>query len=245
MSNASRAAVALCALTLAVPAVARAEDLTIVSTVTGGKAGSSTSTQYLSTDKVRTSDGETDTIMDLSTGRFTVVDNKRKEYWESSTDEMNAAMAKVQEQMKAMGPMMEKIMGKVGEVTVTKGANPRKVAGYDTEHWVVAMGDSLSYELWAAPSLTPPMPTGRYFEAMSARFSGLGPMGARFMKVFEEMRKIKGFPLAMNTSIKMMGQKQQTTTEATEVRKGPIAASNFQAPAGYKKVDSPLTKLGK
>jgi hypothetical protein len=42
-----------------------------------------------------------------------------------------------------------------------------------------------------------------------------------------------------------MGITMATSTEATEVKKGPIPASTFEIPAGFKKTESPLQKMGK
>src|SRR6185436_2165279 len=105
---------------LLAPAVtAAAEDLTIVSTVTSGKGASTTSTQYLSTGRIRTSNPETDTIFDASSGRIAVVNHKKKEYYEFTREEMAAAMQQFEQQMQQAGPMMEKMMGgPMGEVTV-------------------------------------------------------------------------------------------------------------------------------
>lgn len=228
----------------ALPLAAAAEDLTIVSTVSGLKAPT-TSTQYLSANKVRSSDGDSDTIMDLSTGTMTMIDHKKKEYWQTTADEMKAAFAQIEQQMQAMGPMLEKMMGgPAGAVTLTKGTAPKKIAGYDTEHWVVAMGQNMRYEIWAAPSLQLPI-NAAYYDAMKARYAALGPLAKRYEKIYEEMKKIKGFPLATITSISMMGKKQDMTSEATEVKKGAIPDSAFQVPAGYKKTAGPFEKMKK
>ena len=45
---------------------------------------------------------------------------------------------------------------------------------------------------------------------------------ARFGKVFDEMKKIKGYPLLEVTSMKLMGQAVESTREVTEMRKGAI-----------------------
>jgi hypothetical protein len=42
----------------------------------------------------------------------------------------------------------------------------------------------------------------------------------------------------------MMGFKQEVRSEAKEIKKGPIAASAFEVPVGYKKQDSPFKKMG-
>jgi hypothetical protein len=42
----------------------------------------------------------------------------------------------------------------------------------------------------------------------------------------------------------MMGRGSDTSKEAVEVKRGPIPADAFAVPAGYKKVDSPMLKMG-
>ena len=236
-----RRAVPAIALVLVLQALAAAEDLTLVSKITSGKGVSITSTQYLSSSKVRTGDGDMDTIMDFASGKIVMVNNKKKEYSETTLEEIRAAMQKLEASM-AGNPMMEKMMGTVGDVTVQKGNTPRTIAGYDTQHYILTMGDSFREEIWAAPALTPPI---QYFDARNAMYVAMGPMGKRFQRIGDEMRKIKGFPLATLTSVKMVMVKQDSTAEVTEVRKGPIPASAFEVPADYKKVDAPFQKMRK
>jgi hypothetical protein len=222
---------------LALAPAAAAEDLTIVSRVDLGKGKTATTTQYLSSDKVRTSDGENDTIVDFSTGRLVVVNDKKKEYYETSLQDMAAAMQKMQQEL--AGSPMAGMFGKVEDVTVAKGGEPKKVAGYDTEHWIMSMGDGLKFELWAAPALQAPT---QYYDARKSLYLAMGPMGQRFQKMIDEMRKVKGFPLATRITAKLMMVKMDTLTEATEVRKGAIPASAFAVPAGYKRKDPPFKK---
>ena len=65
---------------------------------------------------------------------------------------------------------------------------------------------------------------------------------SRFEKLYEEMKKIDGFPLRTELDSKIMGMKLESVSEATEVRKGPIPPGTFDPPAGYKKKDSPYEK---
>ena len=58
------------------------------------------------------------------------------------------------------------------------------------------------------------------------------------------MKKINGFPIAMNSSVKVMMVKSELKSEATDIKKGPIPASAFAIPAGYKKKDSPFQEGG-
>ena len=230
---------AVLALALVVPALAAAEDLTIVSKVSSPKGDSSgTQTQYITPDRIRTSDPSHDTILDLKTGTLTLVDNKKKQYSEATLEEMRAFMGQLDAAMSG-NPMMERMLGKAQAVTVTKGGETKKIAGYDTQQYVLSMGDTMRFEIWAAPALDTPM---QYFDARKALYATMGPIGKRFDTMFEEMKKIKGFPLATTMDYKMMMVRQQTLTEATEVRRGPIDPGVFQAPAGYKKVASPFAK---
>lgn len=224
-----------CALALA--SAAPAEDLTIVSRVELGKGKTATSTQYLTASKVRTSDGENDTIMDFSTGRLVVINGKKKEYYETSLQDMAAAMQKMQQEM--AGSPVAGMFGKVEDVKVEKGTETKKVAGYDTQHWVLSMGEGLRFDMWAAPSIEAPT---QYYDARKSLYLAMGPMGQRFQKMVDEMRKVKGFPLATRVTAKMMMIKMDSLTEATEVRKGPIPASAFEIPAGYKRKDAPFKK---
>ncbi len=81
-----------------------------------------------------------------------------------------------------------------------------------------------------------------YYDASKLAYAAMGPMGARFDKLYEEMKKIAGLPLASKLDSKFMGFKIRTSSEATEVRKGPIPAGTFDPPPGYKKTKSPYEK---
>jgi uncharacterized protein (DUF2141 family) len=230
------------AVAAGVAAPAAAEDLTIVSKTVVGKDAPITTTQYFTADKIRTSDGENDTIFDVTSGRIWVLDSKKKEYFEFTRDEMAAAMSQLEQQLS--GPALD-ILAKMGgakqiEAKVEKVGPARKVAGYDCDTYVTTVADSLRYEVCAAPALTVPP---AYFDALKARYAVLGPMAKRFDKSFEEMKKIKGFPLAMTASVNLMMIRQDVRSEATEVKKGPVAASVFAVPAGYTKKDTPFKQM--
>jgi hypothetical protein len=234
MRRVKNAFVAALGFAVLAAAPAFAEDLTIVSTVRISKDRTATTTQYLSADRARTSNGDTDTVVNYSTGAMTVIDNKKKEYYETSAAEMAAMFEQL-----AQSPIGGLFGGKLSDVSVQKLEGTKKVAGYDCDHYVLAMGDDLKFDIWAAPDLQAPQ---QYYDASKAPYAAMGPMGRRFEKMFDEMRKIKGFPLSTGINAKMMMIKIDTLSEATEVRKGPIPASAFDAPPGYRKKDSPFKK---
>ena len=227
----------------AAAAAASAEDLTIVSTASGS-GGSATTTQYITSEKIRSSDGQNDSIIDLKSGTITVVNHKKKEYYVMTAEEMKAAfdqmaaqMKQMEEQMKNAPAFLKKTMGGDVKVTVDKGTSPKKVAGYDCDHYVATMGDNGKAEYWVTRAIKPPT---QYYDAFKIQMSALGPAGQTMGKLFEEMKEIEGFPLANTTTFKMMGMNLNTSSEATEVKKGPVPASAFEVPAGYKQGKSPL-----
>jgi hypothetical protein len=230
---------------------------------TTGQGGDGTSTQYYSSERMRSRDGNTDTLFEYATGTITNIDHGKKEYSQITLDEideaMKAASAQMEEAMAQMEAMpasmrqrMEKMMGGMGgEVTVTKGGT-RAVAGYPTQEYVVTMGESTKMSFWNTTELALPVPEVNLKRL--AVFTGpmaamaQNPMFKGFGQLAEKMKEMEGFTLASVTSLNMMGRTHESTSEATEVTPGPIPASQFDlatiAP-GYKKVKSPLSEIGK
>ncbi|HSB62430.1 MAG TPA: DUF4412 domain-containing protein [Vicinamibacteria bacterium] len=229
---------------------AAAEDLTIV--FKDGKGA--TETQYYAAGKMRNAAGDHDSIMDFSTGTITTIDHKRKEYSQVTLDQLEAAMKQASAQMEqsmanvppAMRERMEQMMGgAMGEVTVTKGGT-KKVAGYDTQQYTVTMGETVKNELWNTTALQVPIDPAQFrkMAGFSSSFAG-GPMMRGMAKMAEKMKEIQGLTLAQSTSVKMMGRANETSREAVEVKKGAVPAATFAVPAGYKKVESPMLKMGR
>jgi hypothetical protein len=247
---------------LSVPALA--EDLTVVfNTTSSGKTG--TSTSYYSSEKMRTGDADSETIMEYAAGKITAIDHKKKEYSEITLAEMEAAMqaaqakmeqanAQMKEQMAAMPPAvrekMEQMMGgAAASVTVTKGGT-RQVAGYTCQDYAVAMGQTMTTKICATTALKFPAPNVDYRKfssfAGSAAAMANNPMFKSMGKMADEMKKIEGFTIAESTSMKMMGRSMDSSKEAVEIKKGPIPASAFDVATiakGYKKVPHPVTKM--
>ena len=181
-------------------------------------------------------DGEP-TIVEFETGQMTFLDEAKKTYYVTSGEEM-AAYAKGREEQAKTSGFNAKAFGNLGEVSARKTGKTRKIAGYTCDSWVVAMGEALILEVCAARDL--PVPPA-YFDARKAAYAGMGPMGRHFERVFEAMRKVRGYPLSLAMHVKTEGMKQDTLTEATEVRKGAIPAETFAVPADYTKKKSPFT----
>ncbi len=236
MTRLRRPGLALALAALLAPALA-AEDLTVVSKVTvGDKSG--TSTQYITSTKSRSTDGQSDSIIDFPTGKLTFVDHKGKTYWETTLEEMAAYMDKLEKDMKG-NPMLASMFGGSDAVSVERGKGTRKIAGYDCDEYTMKMGESFEFDVCAAKGLQPPP---QYYEGRKLSYGAMGPMGKRFGKMFDEMKKVKGYPIALDMDVDMGMVKITTTTEATEVKKGSIPDSVFALPTGYKKTKSPFKR---
>lgn len=201
---------------------------------------SSTSTVHITDSFIRTiaSDGE-ETIVMIEEGKIVNIDHKKKRYAEITFEELNAQLEKASAQLsKEQNPqtmqMMEKMMGgPIGELSVEEEGSGGEIAGYATEKYTVNMSP-LSMVLWAAPDL--PIPDA-YYDSMKLK-AAPNPM-FDMAKMFEEFKKIKGYPLKTETSMKMMGMEGKSIDEVTNVEKGEVPP--VAIPQSYKKV--PFGKL--
>lgn len=249
-------------LVVVIAAPVLAEDLTITFKTTGS-GGDGASTQYYSSERMRTSDGEHDTLFEYASGTIVNIDHKKKEYSEVTLAEIEAAMKAASAQMEqaraqmesmpaAMRQQMEKMMGGMtGEVTVTQGGT-REVAGYPTQEYTVTMGEGVKMSFWNTTELALPIPAVdlRKLASFTGPMAAMAqnPMFKGFGQLAEKMQELEGFTLADNSSFTIMGRKAESSREATEVKTGPIPASELDVAAlasGYKKVKSPLTEMGK
>ena len=251
---------AITVVLIAVPGLA--EDVVVVFK-TDGSGGAETSTQYYSSERMRTSEGQRDTIFEYASGTITNIDHKKREYSqitlaevEEAMEAMNAQMEQARAQMEAMPAAMRERMAKMmggmgGEVTVTKGGT-RQVAGYTTQEYQVTMGEGMTMSLWKTTEVKLPVAAAdlRKLASFTGPMAAMAnnPMFKGFGQLAEKMKEIEGLTLAEQTSMSVVGRKSQTSREATEVRTGPIPVSDFDVAtlaSGYKKVKAPLAELGK
>jgi hypothetical protein len=221
----------------ALPLSSRAEDLTIASSLTSARGTRREQIQYVSASRMRLSDGDRDTIVDLGSGKIVLLDTRRKEYSETSLREVRAFLDQMDAAM-AGRSVFDRSVGSTASVTVEKNeVGARTIAGHKTDKYTLTMGEAMRFEVWVAPDLAVPM---QYFDARKAVYATMGPIARRYDLIFDELKKIKGFPLATASDSRMRVGRRQVTIEATEVRTGAIADSVFVVPADYKKVESPF-----
>ena len=216
------------------------QDLTLYQSTTGagmgmgteGK-GPQTSVTYFSNASMKTTSGNgNDVIMRYDQGKIISIDHKKKTYSEMTVEELQQKINEAAKSMNANTEQMEalkKMMGQSGPVSVTKQGPGETIAGYATEKYLVT--GPMEMQIWAAPELKIP---GAYYDLMKLNVpqNPLFDMG----KMFEEMKKINGLGLKTVMTMKVMGRSMTTTTVVTDIKKGPIPASTFEVPAGYKAI---------
>jgi hypothetical protein len=256
----------IAALALAAAVPTAADDLTIVTRMTRDGAAPTTATSYISSDHARMVQGEgQEALLDLATGQMTVIDGRNKQYFVVTRQDieqmkshlqqqMNSPeMQRAQEQMKNLPPEVQKRMqgmmgGMAGSVDVQKTGTTRKIAGYTCENWTISMGALGKTEQCMTTELALPVQVWDAYrdlaDSMKGMMPAMGPMGQSFADLATKLRQIKGFPLATTTTTTVMGRTMSQASEVVEVRKGPIPASAWEVPSGYKKVDNPMSKAG-
>jgi hypothetical protein len=234
-----RRAIALgVALALSLSTLAAAEDLTIVSTVSAGKGTGQTSTQYLSADHARTTNGDSDVIIDYAQKSFVFVDHKKKRYWKTTPEEINAQFAQLAAMLED-NPIMERFFGDAGTVAVAALGSQRTIAGYECDDYEVSLGEAYRFRICAAKSLTAPI---SYHAALDMTYANMGPMAGKLKGLLDAMKEIEGMPLRTEFSLRLMGQSIESISEAQEVKKGPLGPDTFTYPSNYKETKSPYAQ---
>ena len=250
-------------LCLAASIAAASDGVTITSKVTKDGA-TTTATSYITEDHARWSTPDGVVIMDPKAGTMTIVNDAKKTYSVITKQDIDAAEAKIKEQMnspemqraqeamKNMPPeqraRMEGMMS-MFTVDVQKTGTSRKVAGYNCEDYTVKIGQISTTEECVSSEVKFPLQTWEMFkswsDSMKNMMAAMGPMAKGLGNMQEQMKKIKGFPLASKTTTNVMGHSSSSSTEVSDIKNGPIPASAWDIPAGYTKTDSPMAQMGK
>ncbi|HET8715152.1 MAG TPA: hypothetical protein VFM16_04970 [Holophagaceae bacterium] len=218
-----------------------AGDLTITMTAHGkgamGSGSSGVQTHYYSAKFMRINDpgAQRDTLMDYGTMTNYIIDHKKKLIqkmtFQDAIDVMNEASRQAPEGMSRMMTMM---FGDPNNFKVTEEGK-ETIAGRSCTKYKIVVG-KIVMELSNDPTLRMPMPEASYQKMIKMRGAMMAamPSGKGFVRLYEEMSKIKGVTLKSHMS-GMMGM--DTLTEATAVKEGPIDPSVFALPSGYQMED--------
>lgn len=226
---------------LLVSTVAVAGDLTITMNTHGkgpvGSGSSGVQTQYFSSKFMRVNDAgaQRDTLMDYGTLTSYTIDHKKKVIEKMALQDAMDVMKEASSQNnEGMSAMMNMMFGDPNNFKVTEEGKDT-VAGRSCNKYKIMVG-KLVMELSNDPTLKMPMPEASYQKMLKMRGAMMAamPSGKAFIRLYEEMSKVKGVTLKSRMS-GLMGM--DVLTEATAVKEGPIAPSVFALPSGYRVED--------
>jgi hypothetical protein len=251
-----RGPAALALLTLPFPGLAAAQDLTVVQKLTQDKNPPVVMTSYVGSDRIRWAlpDGN-EVMVEATGGKFTLVDHKKKEYavitqqdLDAMAAEMQARMKEMDEKMKNMPPQMrEKLAGMMGgaaaAIDVQKGAGGRTIAGYTCQNWTITVSNFSRTEQCVTTDLALPAKAWENFQAFANRMRSVAsPMSKMVESLQEKMKQMNGLSLATTTTTTVLGKSTTSSAEVTEIKKGPVPASAWDLPAGYRQGPSPFKR---
>lgn len=174
------------------------------------------------------------TIIDLAAKKFWMVLHSKKSYLELS---LPADFSKLMPEAMAGMYASMKMEAKVTPTGQTKKIGNWNCDGYNVEMKMNMMGMSMpmTQTIWASKDV--PFDWKSFVdkiwpEVMSATFKTLTP--ANFMN---EMKKIVGYPIYIDTHVEVMGAKTHSTSEVVEITTKPAPAGAYAPPAGYTKRD--------
>jgi hypothetical protein len=156
--------------------------------------------------------------------------------------QMNAQMEQLQKQMKDMPEeqrkMMEKMLGgkapgaqKEPKVDVVKTGEQKSINGFACTRYSIKRDGKEEASLWVTPDVKGFAGMKQDFMEQSKRMSAMTPSG--FKGLIDAMQKIDGFPIETEISTMMK-------TTVTKIDMKTVAASEFEVPAGFTKVDNKL-----
>jgi hypothetical protein len=186
---------------------------------------------------VITVNAEEKTYSEITFAELEEVMKKSRARMDSHMEEVQKQMADLpEEQRKMMEKMMEKLPGKQkeGKVSVRKTGGQRSISGFSCTQYVVSQDGKDVVTVWATKEVHDFKTMRKDLEEFSRRMAALSPMGS--VGLVEGMKTIDGFPIQTEAG--------DGVTLVTKIERRSTPAAEFEAPAGYAKVASPMIEGG-
>jgi hypothetical protein len=183
---------------------------------------------------------KTDTLIDYKNSVLYQVNHKKKTIEKLTLDDalriMEALAAQLEESPEAK-EKMGAIFGDANDEAKIEKVGSEVILGRTCDKWKVSLGKNVT-EISADPSLAAPIPQAALentdkmegVKGMMAMIPGIG-------KLQEAASKIKGVPLKTQSTISVGPMTVRGFSESTKIEEGPIPASRFELPKGYKEKD--------
>jgi hypothetical protein len=183
-----------------------------------------------------------DNLVDYKSLTSYEIDHKKKVVTKFTFEDMLKLMELMAEAETEDGEKVSDVAGKMlggkgGDKLSVERKGAEVVAGRNCEKWKISIGGH-AFDASADPTLVPPIPQADLQKASKLAGGAMtAVMGKSYLDIQEEMTKIKGIHLKTAMQTKMGPMTVRTNRVATDVVEGPIPASVFELPKGYKEVD--------
>jgi hypothetical protein len=182
-------------------------------------------------------------IFDLNTGEMVQIDNESKRYVIARPDEMKSALeaqiSKLPPEQRAKVEEFMKSQSKPKKLTLKQTEIKETIAGYKAQKYEVYEDGKLTREIWASKEAVPnneldPGKMARYIKELEKlkRADGGDSNREDEEKIFREIYE-SGFPMR---SVDYSSGGSVFIEEIIKVTPANVPESEFQAPAGYKKI---------
>ncbi len=174
----------------------------------------------------------------ITPGQTILIDmGKKKMLWINHGSKSYVETALPLDISKLLPPEMAAMAGMMkATVAVTVNNDKKKVGQWNCTGYTAnmsMMGVSMPMKIWATTEI--PFDAAKYTGLMAEMFKGQMRLDDASVK---EYAKIKGFQVATEMNMEMMGAKIHSTTEVMEISQKTAPASIWIVPAGYAKRDT-------
>jgi hypothetical protein len=171
-------------------------------------------------------------LMDIESGMIYLLNPADSSFFEISMEES-------QKQAKEQIAMTAMLIPQGGDVepTVTPKNERSKIGKWDCHLVNITMPGEphLEADIWVSEDIKIPR---ELLEGLG--MESIFPLPPLMAKLRSEVKKLKGYPVMMVTSMDMFGQMMKTTNTLTDYRKEEIPAERFQIPKNYMKGEMPV-----
>jgi hypothetical protein len=234
---------AIPALLALVPRPAAA-DVTVIGHYTLINGDTLTRASYFSAHRVRiTAPDGREFAYDSKADSVVIIDHKHHIYWigtmahaDSVATQLLAAQNRgVAAKIEANRDRWDDIVKSFNDsLNVEKTRDTRSIAGYPCTRWMMYAGHYMTHERWVARSLDVAYFGQDLEKIICATISD--PVGRVLMRQLIALGTHDGLALASRTEFHTLTQQGEYSWQATAVKSGPIPASTFRPPAGYRRI---------
>jgi hypothetical protein len=189
---------------------------------------------------------EKDTLIDYKDFVTYEINHKKKMIYIFTLDDMLKVAEAMNDKMKNTSPenkkKVESLFGvSSDDVAKTEQLGTETVAGRTCNKWKITIGKNNLWEASVDPTLELPIPKADLDKGNKLQDTTLvllAGMSSALSKLQDERTKIKGYPLKIDSYMKIGLFTIRTKREAVKIEERPISASVFDLPKDYKTEDA-------